>query len=53
MIDVCEHYVTEFDILFTGSKSKLLFFLKVDMLVPLLQVLKGIATYFCKNIYYG
>ena len=26
MVDVCEQYATEFDILFNGSKSKLLFF---------------------------
>ena len=39
MISVCEQYVPEFDILFNGSKSKLLFFLKVDMLALLPQVL--------------
>ena len=34
MIDVCEQYVAEFDILFNGSKINLVL-LKVDMLVPL------------------
>ena len=38
MIDVCEQYASEFDILFNSNKSKLLF-LKVDMLVLLPQVL--------------
>ena len=38
MIDVCEQYAAEFDILFNSSKSKLLFFLNVDMLVLLHQV---------------
>ena len=38
MIDVCEQYAAELDILFNSSKSKLLF-LKVDMLVLLHQVL--------------
>ena len=38
MIDVCEQYATKFDILFTGNKSKLLFF-KVDMQVLVSHVL--------------
>ena len=39
MIDVCEQYAAEFDILFNGSKSKLIF-LNVDMLVLLTQILR-------------
>ena len=37
MIDVCEQYAAEFDILFNGSKRNC-YFLKVDMLVLLPQV---------------
>ena len=37
MIDVCDQYAAEFDILFNRSKSKLIF-LKIDMLVLLPQV---------------
>ena len=42
MVDVCEQYAAEFDILCNGSKSKLLccYFLKVDLLVLLLHVLR-------------
>ena len=38
MIDVCEQYASEFDILFNGSKINC-YFLKVDMLVLLPKVL--------------
>ena len=39
MIDVCEQYAAEFDILFNGISKVNCYFLKVDMLVLLPQVL--------------
>ena len=43
MSSICEQCASEYDILFNGSKSKLLFFKAVVVMYPLLVLLYAIS----------